>query len=91
MRTIKSRGTFVVAKPDEADKQTLGGIMLGELSREAPKTAVVLSMGSSVDNLKEGDRIIYKDYTTTEIKLDGETYAVLDQEDILGTIIEAKG
>lgn len=65
--------------------------MLGELSREAPKTAVVLSMGSSVDNLKEGDRIIYKDYTTTEIKLDGETYAVLDQEDILGTIIEAKG
>lgn len=90
MRTIKPNSVFVLAKPDEADKQTTSGIILGELSREAPKTAVVISMGDSVVGFKEGDRIIYKDYTTTEIKLDGEILAVLDQEDILGTIIEVK-
>lgn len=91
MRSINPNGIFVLAKPDIAETKSKSGLSLGEQSREVPKTAVIEAIGGSVVGFKQGDRIVYKDYTTTEIKLDGVDLVVLEHEDILGTIIEVEG
>jgi chaperonin GroES len=88
MKTIVPNGAFVLAKPDEVQTASRTGLMLGEQSREVPKTAVVEAVGDSVVGFKQGDRIIYKDYTTTDIKLDSVDYIVLEHIDIIGVIVE---
>ena len=59
--------------------------MLGE-AKEKPAYAVVESAGPDVKAVKKGDKIIYKEYSTTDIKVDGVDYIILKEEDILATM-----
>ena len=88
MKTIKPNRQFIVAKPDEVETTNASGWQLGELAREVPKTAVVTAIGDSATGFKVGDRIVYKDYTTTEIKLDDVDYIVIEHIDVIGKIVE---
>lgn len=88
MNIIKPNKQFIVAVADEAMTITSTGILVPEQSRDDPKTAVILAVGDDVTGFKAGDRIIYKDYTTTEVKLDDVDYIVLEHIDVLGTIME---
>lgn len=90
MKTILPNSNFVFATPDEAKTKTDSGFQLSESSRDEPKTAVVVSVGDSVVGFKAGDRIVYKDYTTTDINLDGTTHVMLEHLDIMGKIVEQK-
>ena len=82
---IKPLADRVVAKKDAAVEQTASGILLGE-AKEKQNTAVVESVGPDVKNVKKGDRILYRDYSASEIKLDGTDYLIIKEEDILATI-----
>lgn len=75
----------VVAKKEEPQTTTKSGILLGE-AKEAPSYAVVESVGPEVKNVKKGDKIIYKQYSTTEVKLDESDYIILKEEDILAVV-----
>ena len=44
------------------------------------------SVGKEVKDVKKGDKIVYKEYSTTEIKLDGKDYIILNEEDVLATL-----
>ena len=72
----------VVEKPLE---KTKSGILLGE-AKEKPAYAVVESVGPEVKSVKKGDRIVYKEYSTTEIKVDEKDYIILKEEDVLATL-----
>ena len=82
LKPLKDRIVAVVEKPLE---KTKSGILLGE-AKEKPAYAVVESVGSEVKDVKKGDKIVYKEYSTTEIKLDGKDYIVLKEEDVLATL-----
>ena len=43
-------------------------------------------MGKDVKDIKKGDKIVYKEYSTTEIKIDGVDYIILKEEDVLATM-----
>lgn len=75
----------VVALKEEPMTQTKSGILLGE-AKEAPAYAVVESVGPDVKTVKEGDKIITKDYSTTSVKLDDHDYIIVKEEDILATL-----
>lgn len=75
----------VVAKKEEPQTTTKSGILLGE-AKEAPSYAVVESVGPEVKTVKKGDKIIYKQYSTTEVKLDETEYIILKEEDVLATL-----
>lgn len=77
---------FVVAQAEEASNQTASGLYLPDNATEKPKTAKVLAVGKKVDEVKVGNRIIYKSYSSTDVKLDGQEYLVIKAEDILATI-----
>ena len=66
-------------------EKTKSGILLGE-AKEKPAYAVVESVGPEVSGIKKGDKIVYKEYSTTEIKVDGKDYIILKEEDVLATL-----
>ena len=86
MATIKPSKEYVFARPEEAQRTTTTGLILTEDAAYKPEVAVVLAVGSNVTEFKVNDRIVYKAFTTTEIKLDGTEYVLLNQEDILGVV-----
>ncbi len=82
---LKPLGDRVVAKKEEPQTMTKSGILLGE-AKEAPSYAVVESVGPDVKTVKKGDKIIYKQYSTTDIKLDEVDYIVVKEEDVLAVL-----
>ena len=75
----------IVAAKEKPQEKTASGILLGD-AKEKPAYAVVESVGPEVKEVKKGDKIVYKEYSTTEIKIDEKEYIILKEEDILATL-----
>lgn len=75
----------VVAVKEQPMTQTKSGILLGE-AKEAPAYAVVESVGPNVKTVKKGDKIVYKNYSTTDIKIEDTDYIIVKEEDVLATL-----
>ncbi len=75
----------IVAVKEEAIAQTKSGILLGE-AKEKPAYAVVESIGPDVKTVKVGDKIVYKNYSTTDIKVEDTDYIIVKEEDVLATL-----
>ena len=83
----------VVVEPSEAEEKTRGGIVLPDTAREKPLQGKVIAAGPGKlleksgergkMSVKVGDRVIYGKYSGTEVELDGETYVILRESDIL--------
>ena len=57
-------------------------------SGEYTVEAVGFNMGELLDILKEGDKVVYQKYSTTEVKVNGEEFLMIKQNDILAIIVE---
>lgn len=77
---------WVVAEQEEAVTKTASGLYLPDKAAEKPKIAKVLKVGSKIKEIKAGDRIVYKSYSTTELKVDGTEYILVKEEDILAKV-----
>ena len=77
---------YVVAQAEAAETKTASGLYLPEKTAEKPKTAKVVAVGAEVKQVKVGDRIIYKSYSPTEIKVGKEEYIIVKEEDVLATV-----
>ncbi|MBQ6355094.1 co-chaperone GroES [Candidatus Saccharibacteria bacterium] len=82
---IKPLKDRIVALKEEPKTKTASGILLGE-AKEAPAYAVVESVGEEVKSVKKGDKIVYKEYSTTNLKIDGKDYIIVDEKDVLATV-----
>jgi chaperonin GroES len=82
---IKPLADRVVAVRDEPKTQTASGIYLPDNAKEKPMLAAVKAIGPDVKGIKVGDKIIYKEYSTTELKIDGVEYLIVKEEDVLAT------
>lgn len=83
---LKPLGDRVIAVAEEAQSKTASGFYLPDGAKEKSKVAKVVATGSAVNDVKTGDKIIYKDYSTTEIKVDGTEYIIVKEEDVLATL-----
>ena len=76
----------VVAKKAEPAEKTGSGILLAGNQNEKPAYAVVESVGPDVKTIKAGDKIIFKEYSTTDVKFESQEYLIVREEDILAII-----
>lgn len=83
--TIKPLTDRVVAVKEQPLEKTKSGILLGQ-AKEAPAYATVTAIGPDVKTIKKGDKIIYKEYSSTNVKIDDTEYLILKEEDILATL-----
>jgi len=83
----------VVVERFEAEEKTRGGIVLPDTAREKPQQGKVIATGPgklleksgerAKMSLKVGDTVFYGKYTGTEVELQGETYVILRESDVL--------
>lgn len=83
---LQPLGDYVVAVGEEAETKTASGIYLPEKAQEKPKTAKVVAVGKEAKQIKVGDRIVYKSYSTTDVKIGVDEYILVKEEDILATV-----
>jgi chaperonin GroES len=83
---IQPLADYVVSQAEEAKSKTASGLYLPNNAQEKPKTAKVLAIGKDVKQVKVGDKILYKSYSITEVKVDTEDYILVKEEDILATV-----
>ena len=84
--SMKPLGDRVVLKQQEAEEKTKSGIILPDSAKEKPQAAVVISIGPDVDQVREGDKVIYTEYAGTEVKYQEEEYTIVDQKDIIAIV-----
>lgn len=86
----------VLVKRIEAEKKTAGGIIIPDSNKEKPAEGEVVSVGAghrlqdgSIKSLdvKKGDKIIFGKYSGTEVKVDGQEFLIMKEDDILGVIV----
>lgn len=75
----------IVAIKEEPIKKTSSGILLGE-AKESPAYATVEAVGPEVKAIKKGDKIVFKEFSTTNIKVDDKDYIIVAEEDVLATL-----
>lgn len=93
---LKPLSDRIILKVKEKEEMTKSGIVLPDSAKEKPQEAVVVAVGTGeiVDGKKVpldvavGDRVIYSKYSGMEIKVDGEEYLIVKQNDILAIITE---
>lgn len=89
-------GDKVVLKQLEAEETTKSGIVLPGQAQEKPQQAEVVAVGPGgvVDGkevtmqVKAGDKVIYQKYAGTNVKLDGEEFIIVKQNDIVAIVEE---
>ena len=93
--TIKPLADRVVVKPVEAEEKTKSGLILTASAQEKPQFAEVVAVGPGAydDNgklipmdVKVGQKVITSKYSGTEVKVDGEEYTIVRQNDILAVV-----
>jgi chaperonin GroES len=91
---IRPLGDRVVVKVVKEEK-TAGGLVLPDTAQEKPQTGEVLAVGPGkmLDNgtrqavdVNVGDKVLFAKYSGTEVKLEGETYLLLSEKDLLGVV-----
>ncbi len=91
---LKPLADRVVLKSIEAEETTKSGIILTGSAKEKPQVSEVIAVGPGgvVEGkditmyVKVGDKVILSKYSGTEIKLDGQEYTVVRQNDILAVV-----
>ena len=89
-------GDRVVLKQLEAEETTKSGIVLLGNAQEKPQQAEIIAVGpGGIVDGKEvemqvavGDKVIYSKYAGTEVKLDGEEFIVVRQNDIVAKVVD---
>lgn len=83
---IKPLADRVVATRIEASNKTASGLYLPDNAKEKPVVALVVAVGPDVKGIKIGDKIVYKEYSTTELKVNDTEYLIVKEEDVLATV-----
>jgi chaperonin GroES len=88
----------ILVRRVEEEGTTRGGIIIPDSAKDKPQEGEVISVGRGKSNdegkvfplvVKEGDRILFGKYSGTEIKLDGEEFIIMREEEVLGVITGA--
>jgi len=91
---VKPLGDKVFVEPLKEEEKTKSGIYLPDSAKEKPKQAKVLAVGEGKYiegklvplSVKAGDVVLTKEWGGDEIKVDGKTYKILEESDILGIV-----
>jgi chaperonin GroES len=92
---LRPLGDRVLVKRLEAEEKSKGGIIIPDSAKEKPKEGKIVAVGEGkiADdgkvvkmNVKEGDRVLFTSYAGTDVKVEGEEYLIMKEEDILGII-----
>jgi len=92
---VKPLSDRVLVKPLEEKETKKGGIIIPDSAKEKPQEGEVVALGTGkcdeegkkiAFTVKKGDRVLISKYGGTEIKIEGENYLIMREDDILGIL-----
>jgi chaperonin GroES len=92
LRPLQDR---ILVQRVEEETKTKGGIIIPDTAKEKPAEGKVVAVGNGklgedgkrvALEIKAGDRILFGKYSGTEVKIDGEEYLIMREDDVLGVI-----
>jgi chaperonin GroES len=92
LRPLQDR---IIVKRLEEENVTAGGILIPDTAKEKPQRGEVIAVGKGKVtedgkvlpmDVKKGDKVLFGKYAGTEIKIDGQDYLIMREDDILGVI-----
>ncbi len=92
---IRPLNDRILVKRLEQLEKTAGGIIIPDSAKEKPAEGKVISVGNGKMNeagqrvaldVKAGDRVLFSKYGGTDVKLDGEDFLIMREDDILGIV-----
>jgi chaperonin GroES len=92
---VRPLGDRVLVQPLEEQEVKKGGIIIPDTAKEKPQEGKVVALGTGkVDDngkkveftVKKGDKVLISKYGGTEIKIDGDSFLIMREDDILGII-----
>ena len=88
----------IIKRLDESAEKTAGGLFIPDSAKEKPQEGEVIAAGAGkykedgsrqTLDVKKGDRVLFGKYSGSEIKLDGEEFLIMREDEILGIISRA--
>lgn len=92
---VRPLGEKILIKRIEAEGKTAGGIILPDTAKEKPREGKVIAIGDgkllkngerAKFQVKKGERVLFSSYGGNEVKIDGEEYLLMSEDDILAII-----
>ncbi|MEE1098511.1 MAG: co-chaperone GroES [Alistipes sp.] len=87
---VKPLADRVLVLPNPAEEKTADGLFIPDTAKEKPLAGKVVAVGPGTKEVemevKVGDEVLYGKYAGTELKIEGETYLIMKQNDILAII-----
>jgi chaperonin GroES len=92
---VKPLSDRVLVKPLDEKETKKGGIIIPDTAKEKPQEGEIVALGTGkLDEdgkkieftVKKGDRVLISKYGGTEIKIDGDNYLIMREDDILGIL-----
>ena len=94
-KSIRPLNDRILLKRIEAEQKTSGGILIPDNAKEKPIEGKVIAVGSGkvLENgtrqtpaLKEGDKVLFGKWSGNEVKINGEEYLLIKEEEILAVV-----
>jgi chaperonin GroES len=84
----------LVKRLDQAEEQSVGGIIIPDTAKEKPQEAEVVAIGPGrledgnrvAPEVSKGDKVLIGKYSGTEVKVDGDDYLIMREDDILAIV-----
>ena len=95
MATIRPLNDRIIVRRVEEQEQMRGGLYIPDTAKEKPQEGEVIAVGNGkilnngdriAIDIKVGDKVLFGKYSGTEVKLDGDEYLILREDDVLGVI-----
>ena len=92
---IRPLNDRILVKRLESEEKTAGGIIIPDTAKEKPAQGQVVAVGPGklneqgqrvALNVSAGDKVLFSKYGGTDVKLDGEDFLIMREDDILGVI-----
>ena len=92
---IRPLNDRILVKRLEEEEKTAGGIIIPDSAKEKPAEGEIVAVGPGKMNdtgeraamdVKVGDRVLFSKYGGTDVKLDGDDFLIMREDDILGVI-----
>jgi chaperonin GroES len=92
---VKPLHDRIVVSRIEAEEKTAGGIIIPDTAKEKPQEGKIIAVGPGKrdkdgtlipPDVKAGDRVLFTKWAGTELKIDGQEYMIMKEDDILGVI-----
>jgi chaperonin GroES len=94
---IRPLNDRILVQRAEKEEKTAGGIIIPDNAKEKPVKGTIIAVGSGKLNdagerialqVKEGDTVLFSKYGGADVRIDGENYLIMREDDVLGVIVE---